>query len=397
MINKEDVNHMATFRLKSISVGLLLFMFLMGSAGHAQSIPAPQLAGLKAATALVLANMAEGDSSGSGFLMKREGNVGFIATNAHVVETQSKLRRQVRVVFNSGIPNQERTLPAEVLGEDSSRDIAILQVRSTNLPEPIKLSSDQALQETMRVFVLGFPFGDDLSTNRLHPSITITTGSVTSIRLDDYGKVRLVQIDADINPGNSGGPVVDGSGGLVGIATEKIEATAVGLALPPSELEEMLKGRVKEVGFHPQSNLNGVAEYIVKVVLIDPLAQVRSLSLFIATQEQVGKVQPDAQGAFGQASPLMTEFPLTLQGREFSGKVTLKNNAPQDVTYLQQIRLQSADGKAKWTQPTPLKVPFAEGFKNTGAAPGTPPKAGGDWLGAETPGGAVTTGAAPSP
>lgn len=384
-------------------VGVLLFFCSMC---HAQGIPAPQLATLKGATALVLVNAAEGDSSGTGFLIKREGNRGYIATNAHVVETESALRRQVRIVFNSGIPNQERTLPAEVLGEDSSRDIAILEVRSTNLPEPIKLTSEQALQETMRVFVLGFPFGEALSTNRLHPSITITTGSVTSLRLDDYGKVRLVQIDADINPGNSGGPVVDASGGLVGIATEKIDATAVGLALPPSELEEMLKGRVKEVGFHLQSNRNGVAEYLVKVVLIDPLQQVRSLSIFLATQNQVGKVQPDAQGAFGQASPIMTEFPLTIQGREASGKVTLKNNTPQDLIFLQQIRLQSADGKVKWTQPAPLKVPFAEGFNNStapintpGATPGTTPagKAGGDWLGAEPVGGAVNSGPLPSP
>lgn len=90
------------------------------------------------------------------------------------------------------------------MAEDEFRDLAILRVRSTKLPEPLKLSSPQPPRETSQVWVLGFPFGEMLATSKLHPSMTITTGTITSLRLDDFGKVMRVQVDADINEGNSG-------------------------------------------------------------------------------------------------------------------------------------------------------------------------------------------------
>jgi S1-C subfamily serine protease len=403
--------------------GVLAFVLLLSVAlrAHAQSIPAAQLTALKAATTLVLVGTPYGDDSGSGFLIKKDDVYGYLVTNAHVVEVEPGRRRRVSVVFYSGIPNQERVLPAEVLGEDDSRDIAILRVRAVDLPEPIKLSSTEPVQETMRVFVLGFPFGEDLATSRLHPAVTITTGSVSSIRLNDLGKVSLVQIDADINPGNSGGPVVDSSGGLVGVATAKIEETRLGFALPPSEIEEMLRGRVRGADFTPTINQNGTVEYTVVVTLIDPLQQVRSVSVFLAPQDQVGKVEPDQQGAYGQASPQMINFPLTIRGQEASGRVVLQSTSRADVPYLHQIRIESANGQIKWTQPARLLVPFARGFRaapDSGAAssavtgvpgtstiptPGSRPgdvRPGDDWLGTGQPGATsilVTTGAAPVP
>jgi len=194
-------------------------------------IPAEQLTALKAATVLVLLDTVEEEGSGSGFLIAKDANYGYIATNEHVVAVEPGERRRVQVVFNSGVPRQEAVLPAEVVAEDEYRDLAILRVRSPNLPEPLQLSSPQPPRETAQVWVLGFPFGEMLATSKLHPSITITTGTITSLRLDDYGKVTRVQVDADINEGNSGGPIVDASGGLVGIATEKIEDTKIGLVV----------------------------------------------------------------------------------------------------------------------------------------------------------------------
>ena len=72
-----------------------------------------------------------------------------------------------------------------------------------------------------RVFVCGFPFGDDFSKLK-NPEISIGPASVSSIRLGPGGRVARVQLNGALNPGNSGGPVVDGAGRVVGIATAKI-------------------------------------------------------------------------------------------------------------------------------------------------------------------------------
>ena len=132
----------------------------------------------------------------------------------------------VSVVFNCGEPN-EQVVKAQVLCQLEDPDMAILKVSSLKrVPEPIEYRQVAQLAETMRVFILGFPFGDSLAANHGNPNITIGTGSVSSIRRDKSGKVVKVQIDGALNPGNSGGPVVDGRGNLVGIAVQTIQGSS---------------------------------------------------------------------------------------------------------------------------------------------------------------------------
>lgn len=362
---------------------LLLLVSL--STVHAQGIPAEQLATLKAATVLVMVDTADEEGSGSGFLIGKDGTYGYIATNEHVISTETRAGRRVQVVFYSGVPDAETVLRADVVAEDDSRDLAILRVRSANLPEPLKLSSPQTARETQQVWVFGFPFGDMLATSKLHPSVTVTTGTITSLRLDDFGKITRVQVDADINEGNSGGPIVDATGGLVGIATEKIEDTKIGLGLPPSELEGMLQGRIKALGLHPVSNKSGEATYRAVAELVDPLRRVRSVSVFLVPQSQVNEVKPNAEGRYEQASPNMQGFSLTFNNNEYSGTVTLKNPKMTDTVYWQQVRLELANGQFRWTQPVPLTVPFSQG--NPQLLPNTPgigANNGDDWLGGTT-------------
>src|SRR5207302_2982421 len=108
-------------------------------------------------------------------------------------------------------------VPAQVLAADKERDLAILRVKGVkNLPKPLNLAAKVELVETMGVYIFGFPFGEALAGRKGNPAITVGKGSVSSIREDDRGETKIVQIDGDVNPGNSGGPVVDDKGRLVG-------------------------------------------------------------------------------------------------------------------------------------------------------------------------------------
>lgn len=149
-------------------------------------------------------------------------------------------------VFWSGT-KKEQSYRAQVVASDRKRDLAILKLTGCkNLSNPIGIGRSVDLRETMPVYVLGFPFGKILPTNKGNPTITIGKGSVSSIRRDERDEVALVQIDGALNPGNSGGPVVDTQGRLVGVAVATINpelGSGIGFAIPTSKLTALLEGK----------------------------------------------------------------------------------------------------------------------------------------------------------
>jgi S1-C subfamily serine protease len=148
-----------------------------------------------------------GEGGGSGVVFGRDG---LILTNNHVVEGTTS----VRVSFNDGRANA--TVPAEVVGTEPSRDLAVLRVRARDLV-PVRLARSSALALGDPVIAIGFP---------LDLGVTVTSGIVSGLDRTIEGPngdlTGLLQTDAAINPGNSGGPLVDRAGRLVGINTAGI-------------------------------------------------------------------------------------------------------------------------------------------------------------------------------
>jgi len=119
------------------------------------------------------------------------------------------LPKSIDVVFDSG-RDTERVVAATVSGIDLDHNLAVLKIQNVaDLPQPLKPPEELDLLETTPVYVLGFPFGQKLSTDGKNPAMTVGSGIISSIRDDEDGDTQVVQIDGDINPGNSGGPVVD--------------------------------------------------------------------------------------------------------------------------------------------------------------------------------------------
>jgi Do/DeqQ family serine protease len=162
---------------------------------------------------------------GSGVIIDAAGT---IVTNDHVIRGASA----IHVVLADG-----RTLEAEVLGSDSTNDLAVLRVSAKEPLPTAKLgtSSDLMIGET--VIAIGSPFG---------LSKTVTAGVVSAtgrtFRAED-GTVYndFVQTDAAINPGNSGGPLLNVDGEVIGINTA-IFATAqgIGFAIPADKVRRIV-------------------------------------------------------------------------------------------------------------------------------------------------------------
>jgi S1-C subfamily serine protease len=154
---------------------------------------------------------------GSGTIIDSKGQ---ILTNNHVV----KGARKITVTLKDG-----RVLEGRVVGKCSPHDVAIIQVKESDLPA-IDLGDSDMLRVGQRVFAVGNPLG-------LAGGPSVTSGVVSALNRTIKSKSdlmeNLVQTDAAINPGNSGGPLVDTKGSVVAINTAIIPyAQGIGFAIP---------------------------------------------------------------------------------------------------------------------------------------------------------------------
>lgn len=305
---------------------------------------------LKAATVFIKVTDKRGGQSGSGFLIERSGDRGVIATNAHVVKPESGTAAKIECVFHSGT-SQEKIGTAEIVALDESEDLAILSVQHAELPEPLECQTDLVPTETLGVLVVGFPFGDALTTNRKNPAITISKGSVSSIRRDEYERIALVQIDGGINPGNSGGPVVTEDGKLIGVAVAKVRGADIGFAIPRTLLAEVLLGRVTRVGISGPASRGTQQQIIVEIV--DPKKNVTEVAVLTCPVADVSVKAPQPNGTWSKAHTDMAETQLTLNGNRAQGSFSMSTHPSGCML---QVRLTRKNGNQVFAPPVDLKV-----------------------------------------
>ncbi len=173
-------------------------------------------------------------ASGSGFIIKREGDTAFVATNAHVIYHAD----HVQVLLATG-----RQVDADVVGADNTADLAILKIHGSNLPPALPLGNSSGLQQGQFVLAIGEPesFQNSVSlgiVSALHRT-GIDAGGGEGFPTFHYDD--MIQITTPINPGNSGGPLITTTGKVVGInAVVAMEAQAIGFAIPINAAEPTL-------------------------------------------------------------------------------------------------------------------------------------------------------------
>ena len=211
-----------------------------------EGIPPETLARIKGATAFVKVVAGDMAGSGSGFVIKVDGNSAYVVTNHHVIEpkvinrggdaarfwsalgaavwrprfgltpriiVQTLKDAKATVVLYSGTPKEDVASPPKCWPPilnwiwRCSRSRLSRNCRSRSIS-----ATTPKLTETMPVYVFGFPFGEVLATGKGNPAITIGKGSDFQPAPGRPGELARVQIDGALNPGNSGGPVVDAHG-----------------------------------------------------------------------------------------------------------------------------------------------------------------------------------------
>jgi hypothetical protein len=342
------------------------------------------LSAIKDATVYVKVEHGETRASGSGFLVRTSGDTGYVVTNHHVVTLTESVRHVSRprvtrsgrplliqpppsdrvvevvidnpivtVVFSSGSRN-ERSFRGEVVASDAKADLAVIRVKGVkDLPPTIDPVRQAELSETIPVFALGFPLGQLLATGKGGPAISVTKGTITSVRRNDRDEVAVVQIDSDLNPGNSGGPVVDASGRLVGVAVAKVRDTRIGLAIPTRVLTGMLEGKVGEA----RLSMRGPKEVGVEVDLFDPLEKISSLAVYQAPETAVSGA---AAGDSLSEMPASQRVNLKRQGRKATGSFKLDMPERGEVALAYQVSWVGADGKSHRSERHPFLAKLRE-------------------------------------
>ena len=165
-------------------------------------------------------------SLGSGVIVSADG---YILTNNHVVAGESgriSLRQLPAISVALG---DKREMRAQIIGVDTTTDLALLKVDAKDLPT-MPWGDSSRLKVAEWVLAIGNPF-------QLNETVTLGIVSAlgrTSLGISGYED--FIQTDAAINPGNSGGALVNTRGELVGVNTAIFSQSGgyqgIGFAIP---------------------------------------------------------------------------------------------------------------------------------------------------------------------
>ncbi len=175
-------------------------------------------------------------ASGSGFIISSDG---YILTNYHVIEDAST----ITVTDYDG-----KTYKAELIGSDSSNDIAVLKIDADGLT-PVVLGDSENLSVGDEVVAIGNPLGE--------LTFSLTQGVVSALDREvttENATMNLIQTDCAINSGNSGGALFNMYGEVVGITNAKYSSNSmneasidnIGFAIPIDSVKDIITSIIEK-------------------------------------------------------------------------------------------------------------------------------------------------------
>jgi S1-C subfamily serine protease len=166
--------------------------------------------------------------AGTGFLV----GPGLLMTNSHVLN--GAYLSDVKIRFPSARKGQQGPFSAELVFEDSRRDLALLAVKST-LP-PLRIAPNYTFRKGEEVVVIGNPgLGTEgVLENAISRGIMSTRKSLKDL--------QFYQLSIAVNPGNSGGPVFDSTGAVIGVITLNFPGKqALAFCIPIEDVQVAIK------------------------------------------------------------------------------------------------------------------------------------------------------------
>lgn len=180
-------------------------------------------------------------SEGSGVIYKKSGGSAYIVTNNHVVSGSNALK----VILSNG-----KEVSASIVGTDSTTDLAVLKISSTNVSSVASFGNSNDIAAGQDVLAIGSPMGSEYAN-------TVTKGIISAKKRTITAKsgaaaTSVIQTDAAINSGNSGGPLINMAGQVIGINSMKLASDTngsnvegMGFSIPSNEVVRVINQLVK--------------------------------------------------------------------------------------------------------------------------------------------------------
>ena len=174
-------------------------------------------------------------------IYKKNGGSAYIVTNNHVVSGSNALK----VILSNG-----KEVSASIVGTDSTTDLAVLKISSTNVSSVASFGNSNDIAAGQDVLAIGSPMGSEYAN-------TVTKGIISAKKRTITAKsgaaaTSVIQTDAAINSGNSGGPLINMAGQVIGINSMKLASDTngsnvegMGFSIPSNEVVRVINQLVK--------------------------------------------------------------------------------------------------------------------------------------------------------
>src|SRR5262245_29656490 len=233
-------------------------------------------------------------SLGSGFVIDASG---IIVTNEHVIRNAE----EITVILNNGT-----RLRAELVGEDSEIDVAVLRVQPSAPLPVVKFADSDQIRVAEPVMAIGNPAG---------LGGTVTAGIVSAKNRDIASGPfdNFIQTDAAINRGNSGGPLFNMAGDVIGINTLGLSTSGGNLGINfavPANTARPIIAQLREFGETKRGWLGVHVQEMTSEI-------VEALRLDTPRGALIAGIEP--RGPAGPAGMRTGDVVVSFDGREVRG------------------------------------------------------------------------------
>lgn len=182
-------------------------------------------------------------SWGTGIILSEDG---LIVTNTHVIDDCDRATVTL---------SNDEVYEAQLVGADSTSDIAVLKIDAKKLPAA-HFSRSDALVVGDSVAAIGNPLGESFK-------FTLTNGIISGIdRGVSYNgrTMTVLQTNTALNSGNSGGPLFNMHGQVIGVTNMKMMSSyssieGIGFAIPTTTVRQIVNGLVKDGEFRGRPSI----------------------------------------------------------------------------------------------------------------------------------------------
>jgi hypothetical protein len=215
------------------AAGSTFLQRLIFPSGTSSSSPSPQLlssdqirANAEPFTVEVWITLEDGTSAPATGIVVADG---LILTNAHVVEGNPRPTIHTRDRLQN-----EQTYSGQVIADDRSVDMALIQISARGLPIAPLADSTAQVKVGDTVYALGSPVGFHWK---------LTTAKVIEVQSQcGLPGLKCIRMPRNfLHPGNSGGPLLDATGMVIGINRAVQGSTGEGVSIPVEEIKRFLQ------------------------------------------------------------------------------------------------------------------------------------------------------------